>query len=99
MTIEKSTWLKIEHVGHWMCDTNDPMLLSLLERMKASSDNYVIVTGDELIALFDAGYDVMLTHCKMMQPTNKAIRMGKAKPVPDQNGIWLDESGGRFRQR
>jgi hypothetical protein len=49
---------------------------------------------DELSQLFD----VAVMHHRQPQPTKHERSQG-AKPVPDLRVLWLDDVGGKFRQR
>lgn len=65
---------------------------------KFGTDGPWDVTGEDIIALFDAGYDVAVCHAHQVQPTKKQRALG-VPPVPDKVFIMLDEAGGRFHQR
>lgn len=55
------------------------------------------ITMEDLEQLY-VQYDVLFTHIRQPQPTKQAQRGGEPI-VPDVIGLWLDEKGGKFRQR
>lgn len=55
------------------------------------------LTMEDIVEI-TAEYDLGFFHHMRPQPTKKEINAG-AKPVPPLLGVYIDELGGRFRQR